>query len=137
MNELDVLEAWHPGAAADTDHETAARAALDTAMARRAPTVGRRLAGRALIAAAVTTALVGGGVLVAKRVVDDRLDRVKRVHVGGLDFPAPGAPMNVLVVGSDSRAFVDDQQQADAFGTPAIESGQRALANDDGMNEFD
>ena len=126
MNELDVLEAWHPAATADTDHETAARSALDTAMARRAPTVGRRLAGRALIAAAVTTALVAGGVLVANRVVDDRLDRVKRVHVGGLDVPAPGAPMNVLVVGSDSRAFVDDRQQADAFGTPAIEGGQRS-----------
>ncbi len=126
MNELDVLEAWHPAAAADADHETAARAALDAAMARRTPTAGRRFAGRALIAAAVTTALVAGGVVVATRVLDDRLDDVKKVHVGGLDLPEPGAPMNVLVVGSDSRAFVHDRQQAEAFGTPAIEGGQRS-----------
>src|SRR3954464_4604197 len=99
MNELDVLEAWHPAAVVDTDHETTARAALDAAMARRAPTAGRRFAGRALIAAAVAGALVAGGVLVAQRVVDDELDRVKKVHVGGLDLPAPGAPANVLVVG--------------------------------------
>src|SRR3954466_15559724 len=104
MNELDVLEAWHPTAIADAGHEHTARAALDAAMARRAPSPGRRFAGRALIAAAVTTALVTGGGVVAPRMVDDRLDHVKKVRVGGLDLPEPGAPMNVLVVGSDSRA---------------------------------
>jgi LCP family protein required for cell wall assembly len=127
MNELDVLETWHPTERAATpDAEPAARAALDGVMARRAPSTGRRLAGRALIAAAVTTALVTGGVVVARRMVDDGLDKVKKVHVGGLDVPEPGAPMNVLVIGSDSRAFVDTAQEAQSFGSAAKEGGQRS-----------
>lgn len=135
MNELEVLEAWHP-----TDehpvpqHESAARDALEAAMEGTRPTTGprrttgRRFAGRALVAAAVTTALVAGGVAIARRTLDDSLDGVRRVHIraGALDAPAAGGPINVLVVGSDSRAFVSDQQEADAFGTPTQVGGQRS-----------
>ena len=129
MNELDVLGAWHPADGHETDDaEAAARAALDAAMAGTRPSAGRRFVGRALVAAAVTTTLVVGGVAVATRVFDDRLDAIRRVKVGAgtLDVPEPGAPMNVLVVGSDSRAFVQDAQEAKAFGTPAEVGGQRS-----------
>jgi LCP family protein required for cell wall assembly len=138
MNELDVLERWHPAHRLEVsdphdavDHEAQARRALDDLMTETPatrPRARRRLAGRALVAVAVTTALVTGGVLIARRTFDEAADRVHRIRVGSgtLDRPAAGAPTTILVVGSDSRAFVHDAAQAQAFGTPAEESGQRS-----------
>ena len=134
MNELDVLRDWQP---ADTtehavpDPEASARAALDARVApgtRSRAHTGRRLAGRAVLATAVTAALVAGGVMIARRTLDAGADRVGRIHVGSgaLDDPMPGAPMTVLVIGTDSRAFVQDEAQAAAFGTPQQEGGQRS-----------
>jgi LCP family protein required for cell wall assembly len=134
MNELDVLHHWRPAdpaTHATRDHEATARAALDARMANvtvSEVSTGRRLVGRAVLASAVTVALVAGGVVIARRTLDDAADNVRRVHVGAgtLDHPADGAPMNILVVGSDSRAFVRDSAQASAFGTPEQEGGQRS-----------
>jgi LCP family protein required for cell wall assembly len=137
MNELDVLRRWDPatgGVAELADQEAAARARLDAAMgaatvARRPfTTAPRRFVGRALLATVVTAALVVGGVVVLRRTLDDAADRVHRVQVGAgtLDHPADGAPMNILVVGSDSRAFVSNRREADAFGTPQEQAGQRS-----------
>jgi LCP family protein required for cell wall assembly len=134
MNELDVLRDWRPADATEPavpDPEGSALAALRTRMASGRGSgahVGRRLVGRAVLATAVTAALVAGGVMIARRAVDAGADRVGRVHVGSgaLDDPAPGAPMTVLVIGTDSRAFVQDAAQAEAFGTPQQASGQRA-----------
>jgi LCP family protein required for cell wall assembly len=133
MNELDVLRDWRPDDPTEvtTDHEIAARAALDdvlTGGSGSSEATRRRLAGRALVAVGVTMALVTAGVVVARRTFDDAADRVHRVRVGAgaLDTPADGGPTTILVIGSDSRAFVQDEAQADAFGTPQQEGGQRS-----------
>src|SRR4051812_39184633 len=125
MNEMDVLRRWSPRDldVRALDHEATARDALRRAVEGGAATVRparHRLAGRALVATAVTLALVVGAVVVATRRLDEHIDHVRRVHVGGLQRDgAAGLPTTVLVVGTDSRAFVRDPAQADAFGTPA------------------
>ncbi len=59
-----------------------------------------------------------------------RFDQIKKVHAKHLVAAptAPGKPFNILLVGSDSRAFVngDNQQQVNAFGNPAVQGGQRS-----------
>jgi len=55
-----------------------------------------------------------------------RFHQLKRSHVAHLVAQAPGKPFDILLVGSDSRAFVDDSQQAAAFGSKASQTGQRS-----------
>ena len=88
----------------------------------------RRLAGRALIAAAVTGALVVGAVVVGRHAVDDRIDEIRRVHVGrgALSGDGGAMPMTILVVGSDSHAFVRSAEDASSFGAPADVPGRRS-----------
>ena len=57
--------------------------------------------------------------------VDDTLASTQRI--GGLSFPdGPAEGGNYLIIGSDSRAFVQDASQAQAFGSAAQEGGQRS-----------
>ncbi len=134
MNEIELLREFDPSSV-DDDAKPAARAALDAAIEghglgtvtdRRTST--RRFAGRALVAAVVTTVLAVGGVALLQRQVDDRIDRVGRrtLPAGVLDPSAVTYPMTILVVGSDSRAFVSNAQDAQTFGSAASQSGQRA-----------
>jgi LCP family protein required for cell wall assembly len=60
-----------------------------------------------------------------------RFDQIKKIHAKHLVRTAPVAaqqPFNILLVGSDSRAFVngDNEQQVNAFGNPAEQGGQRS-----------
>jgi len=55
-----------------------------------------------------------------------RFHQLKRSHVAHLVAQAPGKPFDLLLVGSDSRAFVDSTQQAAAFGSKASQTGQRS-----------
>jgi LCP family protein required for cell wall assembly len=58
-----------------------------------------------------------------------RFDQIKKIHAKHLVAQAPpGKPFNLLLVGSDSRAFVNDnnQTQIDAFGNEANAGGQRS-----------
>ena len=58
-----------------------------------------------------------------------RFDQIKKIHAKHLAAPAPpGKPFNLLLVGSDSRAFVNDnnQTQVNAFGNEADAGGQRS-----------
>jgi LCP family protein required for cell wall assembly len=59
-----------------------------------------------------------------------RFDQIKKVHAKHLvSAPAaPDQPFNVLLVGSDSRAFVNDNNatQVNAFGNEANAGGQRS-----------
>lgn len=76
----------------------------------------------AFVAAAV--ALVAS-VVVLNTKVNDTLAATKRI--GNINFPdGPAEGGNYLIVGSDSRAFVENDAQAQAFGTEASEGGQRA-----------
>lgn len=139
MNEIDVLNRWRPSEIDPRafDHGTEARVRLDAVIGVAAGAVepavvravrpGRRFGARALIAAAVAFVLVAGVVVAVQRLADERAGRVRRVPVaaGDLDRSA-GAAMTILLVGSDSRAFVDTAAQAQAFGTDAQTAGRRA-----------
>ena len=64
-------------------------------------------------------------VVVLNYKVSDALDKTKKID--NLTFPdGPAQGGNYLVIGSDSRAFVENPDQAKAFGTAQAEAGQRA-----------
>jgi LCP family protein required for cell wall assembly len=66
---------------------------------------------------------VGGIILYA----DYRFHEIKKIHAKHLVKAAPpGQPFNVLLVGSDSRAFVDNPTQVRAFGNGSDAGGQRS-----------
>jgi LCP family protein required for cell wall assembly len=82
------------------------------------PSSWRAFGRRYLIAFGVTSVLVVGGVVSANQVIDARLNDIPRV--GGLDLPSgPGQAGNYLVIGSDSRDFVESSGEQQAFGTSA------------------
>jgi LCP family protein required for cell wall assembly len=57
-----------------------------------------------------------------------RYDEIPKIHSKHLvkQAAAPGKPFNVLLVGSDSRAFVSNATQVKAFGDEADAGGQRS-----------
>jgi LCP family protein required for cell wall assembly len=58
--------------------------------------------------------------------VNYRLDQVKTASCATCVAAAAGQPFNVLLIGSDSRAFVDNSTEADKFGSAAAQGGQRS-----------
>lgn len=73
----------------------------------------------------VLAALGVGGVYVY---ANYRFNQIKKVHAKHLVAApaAPGKPFNLLLVGSDSRAFVSNSTQENAFGGEADAGGQRS-----------
>ena len=60
---------------------------------------------------------------------DYRFDQIKKVHAKHLIRTAPVSeqkPFTMLLVGSDTRAFVDNATQVNAFGSDAEEGGSRS-----------
>ncbi len=56
-----------------------------------------------------------------------RFDQIKKIHAKHLVAEVtPGKPFNLLLVGSDSRAFVSNSTQVNAFGDEANAGGQRS-----------
>jgi LCP family protein required for cell wall assembly len=56
-----------------------------------------------------------------------RFDQIKKVHAKHLAAAAPpGKPFNLLLAGSDSRAFVSNATQVKAFGNEGNAGGQRS-----------
>ncbi len=66
-----------------------------------------------------------GGIYVYARY---RFDEIPKIHSKHLvkQTAKPGQPFNVLLVGSDSRAFVSNATQVKAFGNEADAGGQRS-----------
>jgi LCP family protein required for cell wall assembly len=59
--------------------------------------------------------------------VNYRYDQIKKVHSKHLVAQvSSGRPFNLLLVGSDTRAFVQNATQEKAFGNPADQGGQRS-----------
>jgi len=59
--------------------------------------------------------------------VNYNFDRIHKVHSEHLVAAAPpGKPFNLLLVGSDSRSFVENSTQKKAFGSSTAEGGQRS-----------
>jgi LCP family protein required for cell wall assembly len=56
-----------------------------------------------------------------------RFDQIRKVHARHLvKVEDPGKPIDILIVGSDTRAFVSNPTQQKAFGSPTVEGGQRS-----------
>jgi LCP family protein required for cell wall assembly len=75
----------------------------------------------------IVLAAVGAGGLYFY--ADYRFDQIKKVHAKHLIRAAPVSkqqPFTMLLVGSDSRGFVDNSTQANAFGSGEEEGGQRS-----------
>lgn len=101
-----------------------------------APPVGRRWPRRLLIGLNVFVAVCLIGASSALGYVQFRFGQIKRVGVPGLIAPgtkflngqiadAPGTPLNIMVVGSDSRAVVSPAETK-AFGTTTDSASQRS-----------
>jgi LCP family protein required for cell wall assembly len=60
--------------------------------------------------------------------VNYRYDQIKKIHSRHLvtQAAAPSAPFNILLVGSDTRSFVQNAVQQNAFGSAAAQGGQRS-----------
>ncbi len=68
---------------------------------------------------------MGTGIVGLNLKVGDTLDNVATID--GLTFPeGPAEGGNYLIIGSDSRAFVENATQESAFGSKAEQGGQRA-----------
>ncbi len=82
----------------------------------------RALGGRVLIALVACVLVTGVGLATSKRITDTKFGDIRREAFGeGVLTPDeldddPGEPTNFLIVGSDSREFVDDEEGEAAFG---------------------
>jgi LCP family protein required for cell wall assembly len=81
----------------------------------------RVLIGLAILVVLALAAGVGGWFYVSSV-----LNSIKRFPVSTITPEKSGAPIDILLVGSDSRAFVSDPGQVAAFGNPLTQSGQRS-----------
>ena len=86
----------------------------------------RRWPKRLLITAIVLVVLAGGLVGGSYVYANYRFHQIKKIHAKHLTAQpkTPGKPENILVVGSDSRSFVKNTTQKQAFGTST--SSQRS-----------
>lgn len=85
---------------------------------------GRSFGRRYAVALAVVVALVIGSVVAINVLVEQKLSTVTRVHLQLASPPSDGA--NYLLIGSDTRAFVNNPADQNAFGTQAGNQGQRS-----------
>jgi LCP family protein required for cell wall assembly len=88
------------------------------------PETRRVFAGRYAIAFGFAAVFMVLSVIGANYVYDTKIDKIGRVKVKTAEPPPEGA--NYLLIGSDTRAFVDNGGDANAFGTPQSETGQRS-----------
>ncbi|MSO38717.1 MAG: hypothetical protein EXQ69_10815, partial [Acidimicrobiia bacterium] len=86
----------------------------------------RAFRSRFLIALGVSFLLVVGGTVIGNQVVNDRLNEIPRAPELELMSEGPAEAANYLIVGSDSRQFVDNAVQEEAFGSAAEQGGQRS-----------
>src|SRR5689334_15226829 len=75
-----------------------------------------------LVMVLITTGIVGANVVTDQKFA--AIHRVKNLRLSDQGHPARAG--NYLIIGSDTRAFVDNAQQAEQFGTAQQEGGQRS-----------
>ncbi len=73
--------------------------------------------GRLVIAVVIASACMTSAVALVDRDITDRVAKIQRVVIPQL-APAPPGGANYLIIGSDTRAFVDNPDAAAAFGDP-------------------
>jgi LCP family protein required for cell wall assembly len=79
-----------------------------------------------VIALVVALGVTVGGLVGVNWVYDQKVGSIERVDVDLSANTDPAEPANFLLIGSDSRAFVETAEQEEAFGDPEVESGQRS-----------
>jgi LCP family protein required for cell wall assembly len=84
----------------------------------------RAFLGRFLISLLVATIVVTAVVVVTNREIDSRIAKIPRVHLALAAPPPEGA--NFLLIGSDTREFVDNSDDATRFGDAQTQGGQRS-----------
>src|SRR5688572_13359430 len=84
----------------------------------------REFGARYGIAFGITAVLMVMMVIGANFAIDHELGKIKKIKVATAPVPPNGA--NYLVIGSDTRAFVQNRNEADAFGNKEKEVGQRS-----------
>jgi len=72
--------------------------------------------GRLVIAVVIASACMTSAVALVDRGITDRVDKIRRIELTLAAAPPGGA--NYLVIGSDTRSFVDNAGEASAFGDP-------------------
>ena len=87
---------------------------------------GRRWPKRVIIGVAIVLILAVIGGVGGWFYVNSVLGSIKRVPVPSITPETSGAPINILLVGSDSWAFVDSSGQASSFGSATAQTGQRS-----------
>src|SRR5205814_5610557 len=93
----------------------------------RAPrSPARVVLGRFALALAVTLPTVLGGIVGVNAFIDQKVASIPRVKLNTAPNTDPGSPANFLLIGSDSRAFVQTPEEAQAFGNQATNGGQHS-----------
>jgi LCP family protein required for cell wall assembly len=82
--------------------------------------------GRFAVALAVTLPMVLGGIVGVNAFIDQKVASIPRVKLKTAANTDPGSPANFLLIGSDSRAFVQTPEEAQAFGNQASNGGQHS-----------
>ncbi len=81
---------------------------------------------RYVIALGVAFVLVVGGIVVGNRMISDKLSEIHRIPNLVVASEGPAQAGNYLIVGSDTRQFVENQAEVSAFGDPKAQTGQRS-----------
>lgn len=87
---------------------------------------GRRWPKRVLIGVGALVIVLVLALIASFLYVDSTLGGIKRISVSGLTPAKSGQPLDVLMIGSDSRSGETSAQQRAAFGSAASVTGQRA-----------
>lgn len=90
------------------------------------PSFVRAWFGRFVIALLLVASLTVGGVVAVNLGIDQELQKFKQVNVTVAEEPPQAHAGNFLLIGSDTRQFVTDAAEEQAFGNPKVESGQRS-----------
>lgn len=78
------------------------------------------------IAVAITSVLSVVGITMVNKMIDSRFNNLQRMQVNVANDTASSEPANFLLIGSDTREFVDNAQDADKFTDADGETGQRS-----------
>jgi LCP family protein required for cell wall assembly len=84
----------------------------------------RAFAGRYAVAFGAATLFMASAVFAVNYIIDEKIDAIDRVDVTVASAPPEGA--NYLLIGSDTRSFVDTGAEEEAFGDEKETGGQRS-----------
>lgn len=80
-----------------------------------------------VIALGLAVSATVGGLFAVNVVIDRKIDAIDRVpNLDLAENTDPGEPANFLLIGSDTRAFIENPEQEEAFGDAETQTGQRS-----------